>query len=217
MWPLITTVANNGYAGLEVIPRWPTNIYYNCDSPACTTLEWITFSKGSGVFDDLLAYEKLVTTRYLLGLKHDAYMFHQANLRVSDVPTITINGVTAKLSIFQAWVETIVQEMIRLTNWPIVTIKHDDMGAQFTARMARDHCNPNMIYNVDLANRKITGVTVGTDNGNTCGTPVPVSLPGPVVNQFGATAEQIGHDPLTLWTTLVGQTVTYTLVTPISY
>lgn len=28
-WPLITTVAANGYAGYTIIPRWATRIYYN--------------------------------------------------------------------------------------------------------------------------------------------------------------------------------------------
>jgi hypothetical protein len=28
-WPLITTVAGNGFAGMQVTPRWATNIYYN--------------------------------------------------------------------------------------------------------------------------------------------------------------------------------------------
>lgn len=28
-WPLITTVAANGYAGIQVSPRWASNIYYN--------------------------------------------------------------------------------------------------------------------------------------------------------------------------------------------
>jgi hypothetical protein len=29
MWPLITTVAANGFAGVQITPRWATNIYYN--------------------------------------------------------------------------------------------------------------------------------------------------------------------------------------------
>jgi hypothetical protein len=29
MWPLMTTVAANGYAGAQINPRWATNIYYN--------------------------------------------------------------------------------------------------------------------------------------------------------------------------------------------
>lgn len=28
-WPLMTTVAANGYAGIQINPRWATNIYYN--------------------------------------------------------------------------------------------------------------------------------------------------------------------------------------------
>jgi hypothetical protein len=28
-WPLITTVAANGFAGMQITPRWATNIYYN--------------------------------------------------------------------------------------------------------------------------------------------------------------------------------------------
>jgi hypothetical protein len=29
MWPLISTVGANGYAGVQINPRWATNIYYN--------------------------------------------------------------------------------------------------------------------------------------------------------------------------------------------
>ena len=32
-WPLITTVAGNGYAGFTIIPRWATRIYYNVYDP----------------------------------------------------------------------------------------------------------------------------------------------------------------------------------------
>lgn len=77
MWPLITNVANNGYDGYEVIPRWATRIYYNCDLPDCTVKEWIATSAGSGDYSNLLATELADTTRHLFGLYHDAYMFHQ--------------------------------------------------------------------------------------------------------------------------------------------
>lgn len=33
MWPLISTVAANGYAGVQINPRWATNIYYNVFQP----------------------------------------------------------------------------------------------------------------------------------------------------------------------------------------
>lgn len=33
MWPLYSTVSSNGFAGMLIIGRWATNIYYNVSSP----------------------------------------------------------------------------------------------------------------------------------------------------------------------------------------
>lgn len=90
------------------------------------------------------------------------------------------------------------------------------MGAQFAARMTRDACSPRMSYLINAATQKITGVTVGA-SGDTCSTKIPVTVPGTVIDTQGATSEQIGTDPLTLWTTLSGVPVTYNLTTPISF
>jgi len=49
-------------------------------------------------------------------------MFHQANLRQGDTPTITIGTQTGKLSLIQIWVETITQELVRLCVPPSVTL-----------------------------------------------------------------------------------------------
>ena len=131
MHPYITTFASNGYDGFQVNPRWATRIYYNCDSPDCTASEWVATSSPApnpGDFGTLLATEKADTSRHLFGLYHDGYMFHQANLRQTDVAPITINGVSSKISIFQAWVEVQVQEFVRLVNWPLITLKHSDVS-----------------------------------------------------------------------------------------
>jgi len=85
-----------------------------CDTPDCTVQEWIDTSAGSGDINDLLNLEKDNSVRYLLALHHDGFMFHQANLKYTGAPKYTINGVTAQLSLFEAWVETIVQEFVRL-------------------------------------------------------------------------------------------------------
>jgi hypothetical protein len=132
MYPYITTFGSNGYDGFQVNPRWATRIYYNCDTPDCTASEWVATSSPSpnpGDFGTLLATEKADTSRHLFGLYHDGYMFHQANLRQTDVAPITINGISSKISIFQAWVETQVQEFVRLCNWPMVTLKHSDVSS----------------------------------------------------------------------------------------
>ncbi|CAG8379332.1 unnamed protein product [Penicillium salamii] len=212
MWPLFTTVANNGFDGIQVNPRWATRIYYNCDTPACTLLEWINTSAGSGTFTDLLATEKADTMRHLFGLYHDGYMFHQANLRNIDVDPITINGVSKKWSIMEAWVETVVQEYIRLAEWPIVTLTHQEMSASFLARYNRDKCGYALSY--ATSNKQITAVTVSA-TGNTCTDPIPVTFPVAPTSTQGFATEQLGSDPLTVWVQLAGSPVTFTLSSPI--
>lgn len=128
MWPYFTNVASDGFDGMQVNPRWATRIYYNCDTPDCTVQEWIdTSTATSGTFQTLLDTEKAETMRHLFGLHHDPYMFHQANLRNSDIEPITFNGETKKTSIFQAWVETQVEEFVRLVDWPLVTVTHQQV------------------------------------------------------------------------------------------
>jgi hypothetical protein len=41
-------------------------------------------------------------------------MFHQANLRVADVPNTMVNGIRRKLSLIETWTEVVTQEMTRL-------------------------------------------------------------------------------------------------------
>lgn len=134
-YPLISTKASNGFDGMVIIPRYATTIYYNCDTQACTLQEWKDTSGGSGDFTTLLNDARTTNTRYLLGLHPDPYMFHQANLRTGDTDQITVGPVSGSLSLIQIWVETITQEMTRLTNWPIFSMKHDDIGAYFVDRM----------------------------------------------------------------------------------
>ncbi|KAJ6157377.1 hypothetical protein N7470_004969 [Penicillium chermesinum] len=208
MWPYWTVTSTDGFDGMQVNPRWATRIYYNCDTPECTVNEWIATSAGSGTFADLLATEKADTMRHLFGLYHDPYMFHQANLRNADAEPITINGVSAKISIFQAWVETVVQEFVRLATWPIVTLKHADMSAGFLARYKRDACGYGLSYTV--RGGSITGVTV-TATGNTCSEPIPVTFPVAPTDTKGFTTEKLGSDPLTVWVKLSGSPVSFTL------
>jgi hypothetical protein len=51
---------------------------------------------------------------------------------------MTIGSQTGKFSIMQAWMETIVQEMTRLTNWPIITLKEDDLADKFVSLLTSD-------------------------------------------------------------------------------
>lgn len=214
-WPLVSNVSNNGYAGLNIIPRWPTTIYWNCDLPACTLKEWQDTASGKGDFQDLLTFERNSASRYLLGLRHDGYMFHQANLRQTDVDTITVGSQSGQLSLIQAWTETVMQEMTRLTNWPLISQKHDDLAQVFIDRMARDNCNPKLSYTYSTDGKTITAVTV-TTTGNRCGTTIPVTFPGSAPTVSGtARTDKVGSEPVIMWATLSGSAVKFTLPTPV--
>ena len=213
-WPQISTVATNGYNGLTIMPRWSTAMYYNCDLPDCTSKEWIATSGGYGDFSSLVEFEKTTTSRYLLGLRHDAYMFHQANLRAADVPSMVVGTQTGTFSLLQTWVEAVTQEMVRLTNWPMVTLQHDDLTQKFLDRMARDNCNPKLSYTYSSDGKSITGVTV-TANGNTCSVPIPVTFPASATASGTATSDKLGSEPLIMWATLSGSPVSFSLSTPV--
>lgn len=213
MWPYITSVANDGFAGMTVIPRWPLRIYYNCDTPACTLQEWIDTSAGTGDFNNLMAQEKADTMRHFFGLRRDGNMFHQLNLRSTGMSAITTPYGTSVYTLLQAWVEQTVYEFTRLVNWPMQTLKQSDLAIAFTNRMTRDGCGYTMTYSV--ANNAITGVTVGA-TGNTCSAAIPVTVPGSVTNTQGFALEKVGNDPLTIWVKLSGSPVTFTLSSPVA-
>ncbi|KAI5206725.1 hypothetical protein E4T39_02394 [Aureobasidium subglaciale] len=215
-WPLMSTVASNGYDGLEIIPRWATTIFFNCDLPDCTTGEWVQTSGGKGGFPQLLNDARTTNVRHLMGLRHDPFMFHQANLRNADVNSTTIGSITGQFSLIQIWTEVVTQEMSRLTNWPIVSLKHDDIAIDFKNRMTRDQCNPNLNYKYSVDGKSILSVTV-TANGNSCSAPIPVTLPvGASSSAPGLVRETLGSDPLVIWVPLTGSPVTLTLSSPVS-
>ncbi|KAF1955381.1 hypothetical protein CC80DRAFT_493267 [Byssothecium circinans] len=214
-WPLNTTVADNGFAGISVMPRWATVIYYNCDLPACTLQEWIDTSGGKGTFTDLMNSARDTAVRNLMGLHWDAYMFHQANLRVNDVPKTTVNGKSGQYSLLMTWTEIITAEMMRLTTWPFKTLKHDDLAAAFVNRQTRDLCRPSLAWKTSTDGSGIESITVYTAGGNRCGTTIPITVPSTPSSTTGATKEQVGTDPLTLWVTMSGAAQTYTFTKPI--
>ncbi|KAM7185194.1 non-anchored cell wall protein-1 [Rhypophila sp. PSN 637] len=215
-WPLISTTEMNGYAGLTIVPRWATTMYYNCFSQQCTLQEWIATSGGSGDFSTLLDDARRVNTRYLLGLHHDPFMFHQANMRTGDVDIIYVGDQGGPLSLLQIWVETVTQEMSRLTNWPILTLKHDDIAMAFLNRMTLDNCYPNLIYDYSEDGRFIVSVTVTTGTGNSCDVPVPVTVPGTASSDGQSSLDKVGNEPAIYWNTLSGSPVTLTLSSPVA-
>jgi hypothetical protein len=139
-------------------------------------------------------------------------MFHQANLNTIGLDPIVVNGISQNLSLFQAWVETVIVEVVRLVSWPVISLKHDDIAAFFAQRMVRDNCGYSMRY--ESTNGIINAVVVsslgsGTGIANVCKASIPVTFPGKVRSgdADGFVSEQIGGDPLTVWVDLKGSEV----------
>ncbi|KAK6531741.1 hypothetical protein TWF694_002916 [Orbilia ellipsospora] len=219
-WPVISTTADNGYPGLVIIPRWASRIYFNADGVASDLQEWLDVSpsQATNSMTNLLSIERATTAQYLLGLYHDPFMFHQANLRVWSDTGVQINGVTTSgtgpWSLIQMWTESILNEFTQYVNWPIRSFKHDDLGADYLARMNRDLYSGytvNWITSDDMTT--ITGFTVAVTNSSWVGE-VPVMIPGAVTSTGGARVEQIGTEPTILWVSSFP--TTYTLKTPIN-
>jgi len=142
-------------------------------------------------------------------------MFHQANMRVADMPEFTVGTVTKQMSIMEIWVETIAQEMMRLTDWPITSLKHDDIGQLFVDRQTLDACAPKMVYQLSDDRQTITSVQV-TANSNACSVPVPATFPGTATTSGTATSDKVGSEPLIMWSTLSGSAVEYSLGSPVA-
>jgi hypothetical protein len=193
--------------------------------------EWraLSPSEAAGTKGDiyaLLEYEKQGATGNLIAMHRgtppithpdlDPYMFHQINLRVTDVATSTINSITKKRSLIQMWGETVAGEFTRLVKWPLITTKQDDLMVTFTNRLNRVACNPKVTMLYSVGGTQITGYTVSAGNLN-CGVAIPVSIPGGTVTSLqGGYTEQVGSDPLTVWTYLQGAAKTFTLTVPIT-
>lgn len=95
------------------------------------------------------------------------------------------------------------------TSWPIKTLKHDDLAQAFLNRQSRDLCRPSMTWTTSANGNEIESINVYTAGGNKCATTIPVTLSSPVSATNGATKEQLGSDPLTLWVTMAGASRQY--------
>lgn len=91
-------------------------IQRKCDSVDCVVKQWLTLLPAGSTEDvaSLLEVEKTTNVNNLITLHHDAFMFHQANLRKYGANLTTVNGTPGNFSLLQMWVETIVTEYANL-------------------------------------------------------------------------------------------------------
>ncbi|KAJ6263087.1 hypothetical protein Dda_1646 [Drechslerella dactyloides] len=224
-WPMMTTVADNGFGGFQITPRLATRIYFNCDTTMCVVAEWLAPIYGQSVpppeaqgsIDDILLLERESTLNHILSLMNDPFEFHQMNMRTSITNSVSVPGtsLSGPYSLLQLWTETQVAEYSRLVDWPLITLKQDDLATSFKNRYLRDQCNASIRQAVN--NGEVTAVIVTADPNNSCEAEIPVTIPGGI-KETGSNVriEQIGNDPTTIWVKLGGSPVRLTLAKPIS-
>lgn len=77
------------------------------------------------------------------------------------------------------------------------------------------NCNPNIQYLVSDDTQAVTGINVRAD-GDSCGTPVPVTLPGDAsASGSDVVVDQVGSEPVIVWTPLDGSAVELTFNEPV--
>jgi hypothetical protein len=117
--------------------------------------------------DDIVGREAARSVRELLKLRHDPFMFHQANLAILD---------GSGRSLIMRWVDAVVGAFKSYVTWPIASLKLDDLQALYLARGARDACK--LTYTLDVAPSGAIGSVAVSSTGGAGGCSAPL-LYGP--------------------------------------
>jgi hypothetical protein len=141
---LYTTRDFNGYDGLFIIPRYATEIYYNVSLPREQEAEYnFIYSAHFGYkssIDQILEREASRVTRQLLSYEYAPYMFHQANLR-------SFEWSDNRESLITLWVKSVIGELRKFSNLPVLAHKMDDLAPYFLDRMQTDACGVEIWQN----------------------------------------------------------------------
>jgi hypothetical protein len=200
--PMMTTMATSNFEGFMIIPRQPTQVYWDIDTVEGTEKYYNNFYKTDATWSQILDREALHVTKLFLQLRHDPYMFHESNLRNADFPVITMNGASGHYGLLQQWVERIIEEVTKYVDWPIISLKMDDLAKSYIKRMDRIKCNPEYKIVVNDDTHIIESVEIAASGE--CEIPLFISRGGEIDTTTVDSIEQVGNDPKTAWIKLTG-------------
>ncbi|ORX75259.1 hypothetical protein BCR32DRAFT_329887 [Anaeromyces robustus] len=196
--PFISTMQTSNYEGFIVIPRQPPQIYWDC-STKDEILAWYQVFYGTSIdWTTHLNNEAELHVKNLLKLRHDPYMFHEGNLRNVDMPEVEIEGVTGKFGVMQQWVERILAEYNKYLDWPLISIKMDDLAQTYLRRLDQKNCKPQYTMVIDDTSFKISEIKVSSTSGE-CKVPIFAIRNTEFNEGNGITIEKEGNDPPTAW------------------
>jgi hypothetical protein len=153
-----TNATTHGFAGIYVLPRQATNIYYDGSIPADIESQFnyrYAATLGTLDFPTIVQRDVDVAVKMLLAYRWDPYMFHQANMRY-----FSYNGQMTSLLTY--WFDAVVNSLTQYTNLPIVSHSHDDLAQMFLDREARDACGFSGNLKIDQPTGSIAGISMQT-------------------------------------------------------
>eukprot|EP00904_Undaria_pinnatifida_P003099 jgi/Undpi1/12790/HiC_scaffold_7.g02457.m1 len=213
---IYTTADVNGYDGFQIVPRFATNVYFNCVTADCLVKEneWIRRVvcnceqldpsiddsggcdscggdiQSFGSTDALFTTEARTTSRYILAGHRDKYMFHQANvIPASDLPGST--------SLLAYWYQVVMEELSSLLAFPVTSKKFDDLCTEFTLHETLDHSQAYLTADISTETGEITGLTLNTGSGRSAGfipLTVPITVNVPTGTLIVGSTERYGSD-----------------------
>jgi hypothetical protein len=113
-----------------MIPRRPTNLFYNVSTPDEWASEYNHMHRGYWgrdlSYEEILDKESEVLLMYLLRGEIDPWMFHQSNLRFYD----------GKRSLLTDLLDMTFEKYERIYNLPVLSPMQDELGVRARNRMA---------------------------------------------------------------------------------
>jgi hypothetical protein len=157
-----------------VIPRRPTNLFYNLSTPEEWVSEYNCFYGPNATcadgrfqywdhdftYEEIIEYESNVWLTYMLKWDIDPLMFHQANLRAYD----GVNSLLGDL------LEATLAKYSAVYNLPVIGLSQHEVGARMAKRMAYNAsgvqatlrpCQTITLRSTKPATIPITGVAYG--------------------------------------------------------
>eukprot|EP00833_Pecoramyces_ruminatium_P006869 jgi/Orpsp1_1/1180901/evm.model.c7180000075072.1 len=207
--PFLTTLDSSNVADFPVIPRSPTEIYYYASTPEedayIYNYMYHTYFGGDSTWDQILERESTRVLRLIMLLRHEAHQFHQANLRSDDANN--------HKSLLQHWVEAVVNLYNKYANWPLVSMKLDDLNQLSIDRLNAKKCKAS--YSLNITDGTVTEIVISNPSAEEC--LLPLTVPADVVRKSEYKYEQLGNDPLTVWVKVGSNAKTVKLNPPLKW
>eukprot|EP01111_Echinosteliopsis_oligospora_P000404 TRINITY_DN1042_c0_g2_i1.p1 TRINITY_DN1042_c0_g2~~TRINITY_DN1042_c0_g2_i1.p1 ORF type:complete len:869 (+),score=262.17 TRINITY_DN1042_c0_g2_i1:138-2744(+) len=204
-----TTIEKNGFAGLYIMPREATYIYYDCSIPRELESEYnhlyTTYYGGPSTLDDIVTREGKRVTLLFLAFRIDPYMFHQANMREYLDPATGKNT-----SLLRHWIEAVVARFYMYYDLPIHAHTHDLLTQKWLNRESRDSCGFQSTLTVNTATWQATGIS-GSSTGQ-CSMAITGVQVSAAASKF--TEEKYGPDTTT-WVSMNRDKMSFNFKIPV--